>query len=81
MTVVTWYLKNGGSLSIDSIVHSGLPLLHTLLAVLLQLCISSLDCSQVDLLALPDQSVVLLHAHNPDDATALMVMFMPLEAI
>lgn len=79
MSLFTLYLKDGGSLSINSTVHCGLPLLHTLLAVLLQLCIASLDCSQVHLLALPDQSVVFLHAHNPDDTTALMVLPMPIE--
>lgn len=50
-------------MGVNGILQDSLPLPHTLLAVLLQLSISSLKCCQVELLTLPDQFVMLLHTN------------------
>ncbi len=59
-----FHLEDGGSVSINGIFHDRLPLLHAFLAVLLQVCVSLLECSKVHLLTLPNQRVVLLHTSN-----------------
>ena len=56
-----FHLEDGGSVSINGIFHDSLPLLHAFLAVLLQVCVPFLERSEVHLLTLPNQSVVLLH--------------------
>ena len=55
------YLQDGGSLSVNHVLHDALPLLHALLAVFLQGCVTLLHCFELDLPALLDQAVVLLH--------------------
>ena len=59
-----FHLEDGGSVSINGIFHDRLPLLHAFLAVLLQVCVSLLECSKVHLLTLSNQRIVLLHTSN-----------------
>ncbi len=62
-----FHLEDGGSVSVNGIFHDSLPLLHALLAVLLQVCVPLLEGSQVHLLTLPNQRVVLLHTSKQDE--------------
>ena len=69
-----FHLEDGGSVSINGIFHDSLPLLHAFLAVLLQVCVSLLECSKVHLLTLPDQGVVLLQYINPKWTAVVTIM-------